>query len=134
MRRLTWPPQADDPKRVVARAWVLGWEALNAYAAGDTAQTRRLHQTQQAYESVGLEEPVPGASDASTRWSLRPEGGVLVLEDAQWQLLKQALEGLRNRKDGAGNPVLMGVHTEALVWLDDFLAGAPEVPAVEAAS
>lgn len=128
MRRLIWPPKAEDPEHIVSRAWVLGWEALNAYAVGDNAQTRRLHATQQAYEKIGIEEPVPGASDGSTRWSLGPEGGAMLLEEAEWLLLKSAIEDIRKRRDQAGNPVLMGTHSEPLLWLDELLTNPPEVP------
>lgn len=128
MRRLTWPPKSEDPERVVARAWVLAWEALNAYGAGDNAQTRRLHETQKAHETIGLEEPVPGATDGSTRWSLRPEGGDVLFEEAEWLLVKSALDALRSRKDQQGNPVVMGLHSEPLLYLDELLANPPEVP------
>ncbi|MGH2670440.1 MAG: hypothetical protein ACRDH5_15220, partial [bacterium] len=82
---------------------------------------------QQAYESIGVEEPIPGATDGSTRWSLRPEGGAIVLEEAEWLLLKSALEDIRKRRDPQGNPVVMGQHTEPLLWLDELLANPPEV-------
>jgi hypothetical protein len=110
---------------VAARAWVLAWEALNAYSTGETAQTRRLVATQEALETVGVEAPVPGATDGDTRWSLRSEGGDTVLEEAEWQLLKTAIADLRKRRDNQGNPVLMGVHAAPLVWLDELLEDPP---------
>jgi hypothetical protein len=126
MRRLTFPPVDLDPKRVASRAWVLGWEALNAYAVGDNQQTRRLYKTMRELETIGLEEPVPG-SPGDTRWKLRDAGGDLLLEDAEYQLLKSAVQALRDRKDRWGNPVVTGMHTEPLLWLDELLEQAPEV-------
>lgn len=127
MRRLSFPPLATDPKRVVSRAWVLAWEALNAYAVGDNQQTRRLSKTMHELESIGVEEPVPGAP-GDTRWKLRDAGGDLVLEDAEYQLVKSAVQALRDRKDRWGNPVVTGMHTEPLLWLDELLEQAPEAP------
>lgn len=131
MRRLTWPAKAEDPGRKAQRAWVLLWEALNAYGAGDNAQTRRLHRTLRAHESVGLEELVPEATDGTTRWSLRESGGEVLLEEDEWLLLKTALQALRERKDGRGNAVVTGAHTEPLLFLDELLSAPPEVPKAE---
>lgn len=131
MRRIVWPSAAEDPDRHATRAWVLAWEALNAYAAGDNAQTRRLHRTHRAIEAIGLEEPVPGGGEGDVRWKLRPEGGEVILEEAEWQLLKLAIEALRTRRDVQGNAVLTGAHTRPLLWLDELLEHPPEVGAEE---
>lgn len=126
MRRLTFPPVDVDSKRVSSRAWVLAWEALNAYAVGDNQQTRRLHKTMRELETIGLEEPVPG-TPGETRWKLRDAGGELLLEDAEYVLLKSAVQALRDRKDRWGNPLVTGMHTEPLLWFDELLEQAPEV-------
>lgn len=125
MRRLEWP--IEDAEQLVGRAWVLGWEALNAYGAGDTAATRRLFATQQAYEKLGIKEPVPGATDGSTQFRYQKAGGTMLLEEEHFHLLKAAIEALRQRKDRAGNPVLTGAHAEPLLWLDDFLKDPPAI-------
>lgn len=133
MRRLEFPPIAEDTDRVAARAWVLAWEALNAYGVGDNQATRRLHKTHREWETIGHEEPVPNDPEGR-RWQLRETGGTLLLEDAEFQLVKSAVQALRERKDRWGNPVLTGLHTEPLIWLDELLEHAPDVPKVEPAA
>lgn len=131
MRRLTWPPLSEDPEKVAARAWVLGWEALNAYGVGDNQATRRLHKTHRELERIGVEEPIPNDPDNNTRWKLDDTGGSVLLEDAEYLLFKSAVTALRERKDRWGNPVLTGAHTEPLMWLDELLERAPEEPRPE---
>lgn len=104
-------------RAVVARAWYIGMMAVSQAPAGPNAE--RSAQVVKLYNAFKSLMKLEGTGEAQERY-LNPEGGVISLEDAETKVLKEIIDTFRANVSGAG--------ADALVFLDDAIRNATEVP------
>lgn len=117
MRRLTLgsydPAARDDMGQapLPSRAWVLLWIGTANFPAGNVEQTARGVAVYQGLK--GISEPTPG-QEGNRR--LKPAGGSLLLEEQEFNLLRDALGKMREQI-----PIANG---DALMYLDKAFKSA----------
>jgi len=96
---------------VQLRAFYILFGAVAQAPAGPTAQ--RSAQVNRLYNAIRTLLKIEG----DERF-LKLEGGSFTLEEAEIPVLQDVLNGFRNNVSGSG--------ADALVWLDNLIATAPE--------
>lgn len=123
MKVLTFPDYVRGEKdevgrpNVAARAWYIALLAVSQAPSGPTAE--RSAQVNKLYNAFRSLMATEGAGDQLERF-LKPAGGSFTLEDAEVKVLKEIIDGFRGNVTGAGS--------DALVYLDQLIANAPEQP------
>lgn len=113
MRAIRFPKYEKGKTSTEAQAWVIMWLAVTNHPAGNREQTLCGRKLLDELGSIGADLP----GDAGK--ALDPKGGELVLEDAEFRLLGQAIDGFRaNLRLGSA---------DALLWLDNVLEKAPVI-------
>lgn len=105
----------DGSKRdapIQARAWIIIWAAVGAFPAGNKEQTITGNKLWEALK--GASEEV--GEDARR---LNPSGSDVYLEDAEFRILGQAIEKIRDQ--------IRIANADALLWVDNLLDKAPEL-------
>lgn len=100
---------------IQSRAWFIAMLAASQAPAGPTAE--RSAQVNKIYNGVRSLMKTEGTGQEQQRF-LNPEGGQFTLEEAEVKVFKEIIDGFRNQVSGAG--------ADALVYLDQLIAGAPE--------
>lgn len=123
MKLIQFPSYArtfrDDVGRpaVQARAWYIAFAAVGQSPSGPTAE--RSAQVNKLYNGLKDLMQTEGEGDEQKRF-LKPEGGTLIVEDAEIKTFREIIDGFRANVSGAGS--------DALVFLDTLIANAPESP------
>lgn len=116
MRILKFPsydPAAPEPA-VQARAWFILYTAVGIYPAGNKEQS---HVGDKVWRSLrNASEPVPDVPEGRR---LKAEGADIFVEDAEYRLLGQAVEKLRDQ--------IRIANVDALLYVDTLLDKAPEI-------
>lgn len=110
-------PKYDVTARPVpahARGWALLWLSVNGYPAGNRDQTLVGNSALLLLKSIS---EVLDAEGDSRR--LQAEGGMLYFEDAEFRVLRQALDKFRENVSLA--------NADALIFLDESLEKAKEI-------
>lgn len=116
MRILKFPsydPAAPEPA-VQARAWFIIYTAVGIYPAGNKEQSHVGDKVWQGLRNAS--EPV---SDVPEGRRLKAEGASIFVEDAEYRLLGQAVEKLRDQ--------IRIANVDALLYVDNLLEKAPEI-------
>ena len=136
MQLLNWVPQ--NGLRLLewldGQAWIIGWSAINNYAAGDHDQSERIRRVVKKLKEASIEvvarRPVaPPLTEEESLPDLRlhPGGATTYLRDDEYRVLKEAVNWWRTRVDREGWPVVRGAQTEALLRLDEILEKAETI-------
>lgn len=100
--------------------WLYLWQAMNNPGwnfGGDRPKLKRMLKLLDAFDLIMVTTKV---DETATRYKLKPEGGTLLLEDAEFDLLKEGWEQYsRGLPAGA---------TRDIISLDEFLAEAKAPP------
>lgn len=102
---------------VQSRAWYIAMLAVSQAPSGPTAE--RSAQVNKLYNAVRSIMATQGAGDEQERF-LAPAGGQFTLEDAEVKVFAEIVNDFRKNVTGGG--------ADALVFLDQLIANAPEQP------
>ena len=119
MKAITFPAYSRDEKdevgrpSVVGRAWTIALMAsANAPAGPNAERTAQVVKVYNKIKKVMVRE-------GDDRY-LNPEGGLVLLEDSEIKVFKESLDRFREN--------VVGAQADALVWLDEAIASANDVP------
>ena len=119
MKTLTFKPYKEDEVRPESvKMWFLLWQAINNAQwsfGGDRAKLRRMMKLLDAYDKITETVALDGNS---TRYNLKKAGGDLVLEDAEFELLKEGWDVFSRQMPGSA--------ARDILQVDEFLT--PTIP------
>jgi hypothetical protein len=140
MKRITLDGyDIGDMEATSPKTWVMLWAAVRQYPAGDTSQTRSGGNLVEALESIGISEIATqdrfcaecrrklGEQEKQQQWHLKPEGGVMLIEEAEFELLKKILVWWREFKDRDGQHAVSLAAFKILNYADDIIEKAETV-------
>ena len=119
MVRLTfdvYDPEQPEPRQTTRLAWGLLYQMVSRHPAGDQQQTRCGGKMLEGLEAIGIRKTIDGNESIT----MREEGGSILIESAEFELLKTAL------KKGREN-VLLQSH-RCLRYLDEAIETAEKNP------
>ncbi len=141
MKRFEVPGYAEtDLKNVAPNVWILMYNAMASYPAGDQKQTKSGGNVLRALDAIGhpAEEQSKckecGTVLAQSSPRLRHEGGRVDLEEADFALLTQAVEIWRTGKDPRTEQPRMSMASYETLELYDGLVDKENVISYKAGS
>lgn len=135
MKTFTIPAyNKDDETQASASVWILIYNAVSNYPAGNVEQTKNGAEILQALDDIAVqdyaEDEATGKKTPKTKY-LNTEGGRIDLQDAAFLLLEKAVNDFRMKTDRAGNPQITLSSWRTLLLYDQLIEGAAEYKAGE---